>query len=144
MRILKTIKKFGVLNRIFVIDKKNKENGLNYLYTILPKNFKAPIMTTEDGKNIVYINSNKKQLNFIVENMTTIVFENEETGIKGVTESDLLEIVKDRIYNRSIEDYKYNREALKHIEEALMWLNRVTEENIERKLINKKKFDRMF
>lgn len=40
-------------------------------------------------------------------------------------DTDLLEIVRHRLQWFQVEQYKseYNEEALKHIEEALMWLN---------------------
>ena len=53
---------------------------------------------------------------------------------RGVLDSDLLEIVRDRL--RSFQDGEFscreNACALTHIEEALMWLNCRVEDRIER------------
>lgn len=52
----------------------------------------------------------------------------------GVLDTDLLEIVRDRLKAFQAGGYAttYNERALLHIEEALMWMNRRVEDRIER------------
>lgn len=52
----------------------------------------------------------------------------------GVLDTDLLEIVRDRLRSFQAGDFscRENACALTHIEEALMWLNRRVEDRIER------------
>ena len=55
----------------------------------------------------------------------------------GVIDTDLLEIVRDRLigFQRGEFATRENACALTHIEEALMWLNRRVEDLIERKVL---------
>ena len=55
---------------------------------------------------------------------------NQTGSVPGVTESDLLEIVRNRLENFQNGDHpcRENEAALEYVEEALMWLNRRTEE----------------
>lgn len=55
----------------------------------------------------------------------------------GVLDTDLLEIVRDRLKCFQENGYacRENEKALEHIEEALMWLNRRVEDRIERNVI---------
>lgn len=55
----------------------------------------------------------------------------------GVLDSDLLEIVRDRLKSFQSGEFscRENACALTHIEEALMWLNRRVEDRIERDVI---------
>ena len=50
---------------------------------------------------------------------------------------DLLEIVRDRLKAFQAGDFatEYNAQALVHVEEALMWLNRRVEDRIERQVL---------
>ena len=61
----------------------------------------------------------------------------EEGSQHGVIDSDLLEIVRDRL--KSFQEGPFatreNACALTHIEEALMWLNRRVEDRIERNVL---------
>lgn len=52
----------------------------------------------------------------------------------GILDSDLLEIVRDRLKAFQAGEYatRENAIALTHIEEALMWMNRRVEDRIER------------
>ena len=61
----------------------------------------------------------------------------EEGSIHGVIDSDLLEIVRDRLKCFQEGDFasEYNAQALLHVEEALMWLNRRVEDRIERNVL---------
>lgn len=55
----------------------------------------------------------------------------------GIIDSDLLEIVRDRL--KCFQDGQYavreNEMALEHIESALMWMNRRVEDRIEREVL---------
>lgn len=73
--------------------------------------------------------------------MGTISFQNGprhiETSTDGVIDTDLLEIVRDRLKGFQTGQYatEYNAKALEHIEEALMWMNRRVEDRIERNVL---------
>ena len=58
-------------------------------------------------------------------------------SVHGVLDTDLLEIVRDRLKGFQSGEYacRENACALTHIEEALMWLNRRVEDRIERCVI---------
>lgn len=62
---------------------------------------------------------------------------NEENSIHGVIDTDLLEIVRDRLkcFQEGPFATRENACALTHIEEALMWLNRRVEDRIERNVL---------
>lgn len=64
---------------------------------------------------------------------------NTEGSISGVTNEDLLEIVRDRLISFQGSDFRCreNACALTHIEEALMWLNRRTDDRSERNVLGK-------
>lgn len=55
----------------------------------------------------------------------------------GVLDNDLLEIVRDRLTAFQTGDFacRENEMALKHIEEALMWMNRRAEDRAERQVL---------
>lgn len=55
----------------------------------------------------------------------------------GVLDVDLLEIVRDRLRHFQAGDYatRENEMALQHIEEALLWMNKRTEERAERRVL---------
>ena len=55
----------------------------------------------------------------------------------GLVDQNLLEIVRDRLKAFQAGQYatEYNAQALIHIEEALMWLNRRVEDRIERNVL---------
>lgn len=62
---------------------------------------------------------------------------NLEDSKHGVTDEDLLEIVRDRLtcFCNGDMPTRETEKALEHIEEALMWLNKRTEDRIERKVL---------
>ena len=111
MDILSTIQKREKLNDVYAIDEKGN-GGANHTYTILDG---------QTGK--VY---------------STIQFQNGarklENSIHGVIDTDLLEIVRDRLKAFQAGEFstRENAIALTHIEEALMWMNRRIEDRIER------------
>ena len=61
----------------------------------------------------------------------------EENGTNGVLDNDLLEIVRDRLKAFQQGDYatRENEQALLHIEEALMWMNKRVEDRAERNVL---------
>ena len=61
----------------------------------------------------------------------------ERDSIHGVTDQDLLEIVRHRLQGFQAGPYssEYNAKALEHIELALMFLNRRVEDRIERNIL---------
>ena len=62
---------------------------------------------------------------------------NESGSTHGVIDTDLLEIVRDRLKAFQAGDFatEYNAQALVHVEEALMWLNRRVKDRIERQVL---------
>lgn len=58
-------------------------------------------------------------------------------SIRGVLDTDLLEIVRDRLKGFQSGEFscRENACALTHIEEALMWMNRRVEDRIERRVL---------
>jgi hypothetical protein len=63
----------------------------------------------------------------------------ESNSIHGVIDTDLLEIVRDRLKSFQAGPFasRDNACALTHIEEALMWLNRRVEDRIERNVLGR-------
>lgn len=64
---------------------------------------------------------------------------NEEKSIQGVLDTDLLEIVRDRLkaFQKGEFATRENACALTHIEEALMWMNKRVEDRAERGVLGK-------
>lgn len=62
---------------------------------------------------------------------------NEPRSRPGILDSDLLEIVRDRLKHFQDGDYSSweNANALAHVEEALEWMNRRVEDRIERDVL---------
>lgn len=116
-RELNTIQKRGKLNTVRAIDEKGNGNA-NHVYQI-------DLNTVEDGCDMV----------------SYISFQNGarklEDSIHGVLDTDLLEIVRDRLIGFQSGEFatRDNAIALTHIEEALMWLNRRVEDRIEREVL---------
>ena len=75
------------------------------------------------------------------EPLTVIRFQkgprNDPNAIHGVLDEDLLEIVRDRMICFQAGDFATaeNAHALRHIEEALMWLNKRKEDRKERSVL---------
>lgn len=65
----------------------------------------------------------------------------EKDSLHGVIDTDLLEIVRDRLkaFQAGPFSSRENACALTHIEEALMWMNRRVEDRIERNVLGKNK-----
>lgn len=117
MRELNTIQKREKLNVIKALDERGNGNA-NHVYKI------EAIVT--DDEDIPF---------------TLIKFQNgarkDENSTYGVIDTDLLEIVRDRLkcFQSGEFSTRENACALTHIEEALMWLNLRVEDRIERQVL---------
>lgn len=116
MRELSTIQKREKLNTVSAIDERGNGNA-NHQYLIV---------SNSPGSETL---------------LATIQFQdgprNVESSVAGVIDTDLLEIVRDRLRGFQSGEFssRENACALTHIEEALMWLNRRVEDRIERKVL---------
>ena len=115
MRKLNTIQKREKLNDVYAVDEKGSGNA-NHQYKIDVKGTDVYIMFQNGPRN-------------------------EEGSISGVIDTDLLEIVRDRLigFQSGLFASMENAHALTCIEEALMWLNRRVEDRIERNALGKNK-----
>ncbi|MFV0515786.1 MAG: hypothetical protein ACK5MV_00100 [Aminipila sp.] len=117
MRKLSTIQKRENLNEVFAVDEKGN-GGANHKYHVIPKNKGS-----------------------VIENLWEIQLQNGARklpdSIHGVIDTDLLEIVRDRLKCFQAGEFatRENACALTHIEEALMWMNRRVEDRIEREVL---------
>ena len=122
MRELNTIQKREKLNKVYAIDEPGN-GGANHEYKIF-KNDENPAQT---------------------DLLCYIQFQNgprkEENSIHGVLDTDLLEIVRDRLKCFQSGEFacRENAIALTHIEEALFWLNKRVEDRIERNVLGTNK-----
>ena len=118
MRELSTIQKREKLNRVFAADDTGSGNA-NHAYDIYPaENFDE---NTEPLLCIQFQHGPRKGA----------------ASTHGVLDTDLLEIVRDRLrgFQRGPFACRENACALTHIEEALMWMNRRVEDRIERNVL---------
>lgn len=119
MRKLSTIQKREKLNEVYAVDEKGNGNA-NHEYEIV----------------MCEVNENEAKVE-------TIQFQNgarkTECSIHGILDTDLLEIVRDRLKGFQSGEFatRENACALTHIEEALMWMNRRVEDRIERSVLGK-------
>lgn len=120
MRKLSTIQKREKLNEVYAIDEIGP-GGANHKYHIC--------MIDAEDKNII--------LDLPIEINLQKGPRKEEGSQHGVIDSDLLEIVRDRLiaFQAGAFASEYNAKALEHVEEALMWLNRRVEDRIERDVL---------
>lgn len=121
MKELKTIQKREKLNKIFAVDKKGC-GGANHEYHIVMLDKEEKDMA-QDVVEIKFQNGARKERN----------------SQHGIIDTDLLEIVRHRLqcFQKGGFASEYNQQALIHIEEALMWLNRRVEDRIERNVLGK-------
>lgn len=114
-RKLSTIQKRENLNAVYAIDEAGC-GGANHAYRIIiPNGGKYP------SQDIQFQNGPRK----------------DSDSIHGVLDTDLLEIVRDRLKGFQSGEFacRENACALTHIEEALMWMNRRVEDRIERNVL---------
>lgn len=112
-RTLSTIQKRNKLNYVHAIDELT--NYANHEYCIT---------RSDTGELITKIQFQKGP-------------RNEKDSVHGVIDTDLLEIVKDRLQGFQSSEFatRENEFALHHIEEALMWMNRRVEDRAERNVL---------
>ena len=120
MTKLTTIQKRENLNRVYSVDEKDERSGTNHNYAIFVDR------KDSDVARVIEIPFQKGARNV-------------EGSSSGVIDSDLLEIVRDRLHSFQQGEFssEYNYQALIHVEEALMWLNRRVEDRIERNVLGK-------
>ena len=122
MRELSTIQKREKLNTVFAADEAGVGNA-SHEYAIYPAG-----SSREGG-----------------EPLTVIRFQHGPRklpdSVHGVLDTDLLEIVRDRLKGFQSGEFscRENACALTHIEEALMWMNRRVEDRIERQVLGTEK-----
>lgn len=118
MRTLNTIQKREKLNTVIAIDEPGN-GGANHHYVINYDEVKDEYDTY--CTHICFQNGPRK----------------DPDSDYGVLDTDLLEIVRDRLKGFQAGDFatEYNAQALLHVEEALMWLNRRVEDRIERQVL---------
>ena len=120
MRKLETIQKRDKLNTVFAADDEGP-GGANHIYMVECRSGDDPV---------------KSDLN-----VAMICFQcggrNEPDSVVGVLDTDLLEIVRDRLSSFQAGPFRTreNAIALTHIEEALLWLNKRVEDRAERRVL---------
>ncbi len=117
MRKLSTIQKRENLNTVYAVDEPGN-GGANHKYDITWDTYNNGYISTQ---GIIFQNGARKEKN----------------STHGVIDSDLLEIVRDRLKAFQAGPFatRENACALTHIEEALMWMNRRVEDRIERNVL---------
>lgn len=118
MRELSTIQKREKLNQVFAVDEPGAGNA-NHVYGIYPNAKNAALAS-------IHFQHGARKL---------------PGSTPGVLDTDLLEIVRDRLRGFQSGEFacRENACALTHIEEALMWLNRRVEDRIERNVLGAEK-----
>ena len=123
MRELSTIQKREKLNGVYAVDDVGP-GGANHHYIIC----KSEETNWQSGNNTIGL-------------LEDIKFQcgprKDEDSTHGVIDTDLLEIVRDRLKSFQSGPFssRENACALTHIEEALMWMNRRVEDRIERNVL---------
>lgn len=121
-RQLSTIQKRENLNKVFATDSEGP-GGANHSYHIVP---------------VIYDTDTERELwNQAVSIQFQCGARKDPDATHGIIDSDLLEIVRDRLKAFQAGPYatRENACALTHIEEALMWLNKRVEDRIERNVL---------
>ena len=117
IRVLNTVHKRGKLNTVCAVDK--EFNGANHVYRIFRNMSPSddPIATIKFQKGARF----------------------EDDSISGVSDMDLLEIVRDRLLGFQMGEFACaeNDRAIQHIEEAIMWLNYRAENRMMRGVFGK-------
>lgn len=125
MKELNTVQKMEKLNDVFAIDEPGP-GGAHHLYCVCKHN--TGRISEEDGT------FRTRPENMLAEVQMQCGARKEAESIPGVTDADLLEIVRDRLRDFQTGPFacRENACALTHIEEALMWMNRRVEDRIAR------------
>ena len=118
---LSTIQKREKLNDIYSVDDEGP-GGAHHKYIIAKVGTEMDPISKDVEENIVGV------INF------QCGARKEEDAVSGVIDSDLLEIVRDRLksFQEGTFASDYNANALKYVELALMYLNMRVEDRIER------------
>ena len=119
-RRLNTIQKRENLNHVFAIDEKGN-GGANHKYAICRTDLTSNDDNYPDYYTVAFIDFQNGA-------------RNDENSTMGVLDTDLLEIVRDRLVGFQSGEFatEYNAKALEYIELALMYMNRRVEDRIER------------
>ena len=119
MRELNTIQKVEKLNRVFAIDEVGN-GGANHEYMIEGVISETPIKKGF-GEKIQFQNGARK----------------DHDAIHGILDTDLLEIVRDRLKGFQSGEFATddNAKALEHIEIALMYMNKRVMDRYERNVL---------
>lgn len=125
MKQLNTIQKIERLNDVFALDEPGP-GGACHLYQVCRHN--TGRISEEDGT------FRTRPENMLLTVQMQCGARKEAGSTPGVIDADLLEIVRDRLWDFQSGPFacRENACALTHIEEALMWLNRRVEERATR------------
>lgn len=121
MKELSTIQKREKLNQVFVADQEGPGGAHHEYHIVLNDGVEKDV-----ANDVVIIQLQKGP-------------RKEESSIPGVIDSDLLEIVRDRLKSFQAGPFssRENACALTHVEEALMWMNRRVKDRIERNVLGR-------
>ena len=125
MKKLVPIQKLENLNEVFAIDEPGA-GGAHHLYEVVKLN--TGRICEEDGT------FRTRPENMLLTVQMQEGPRNYAYAVHGVLDTDLLEIVRDRLTAFQAGPYacRENACALTHIEEALLWMNKRTEDRITR------------
>lgn len=117
MEKLNTIQKRNKLNDVFAEDEKGCGNA-NHVYTIHLESLRMELDKPVPSYSISFQNGGR----------------NVEGSEHGITNEDLLEIVRHRLQCFQTSEYhcRENALALTHIEDALLWLNKRVDDRFDR------------
>lgn len=123
MEKLSTIQKREKLNDVYSVDEKGP-GGAHHRYIIC------------EHDKTSWQNGNSSE-GILIDIQLQCGARKEDMSVHGVIDTDLLEIVRDRLKSFQAGQFssRENACALTHIEEALMWLNRRVEDRIERNVL---------
>ena len=127
-----TIQKSEKLNTVYATDDPGP-GGANHTYIICRNDKNHCIEYPDNGSAEIHTEPDAI--------LTTIQMQcgprKDPESIHGVLDTDLLEIVRDRL--KAFQNGKFacdeNAHALSHIEEALLWMNKRVEDRIERNVL---------
>ena len=119
VRELNTIQKVEKLNKVYAVDEPGN-GGANHEYMISGVISETPVKKTF-GETIKFQNGARKDPN----------------AVHGILDTDLLEIVRDRLKGFQSGDFATddNAKALEHIEIALMYMNKRVMDRYERNVL---------
>lgn len=133
---LSTIQRRGNINTVVSIDAPDN-SGANHTYLIVPQNARFYLDDAGDGETHLQIDGPDGKDPHMIQFQKGP--RDEEGSIYGVADSDLLEIVRDRLqgFQRGPFSCRENALALTHIEEALLWLAHRAEDRLQRGVLGK-------